>query len=462
MSEALQKRIAAGESETTAFVATIRSAQKIGRIICSMLNGAGGAIFCGVDDNGGIVGIKGADRARALDLETSLKADISPLALFTVSCVDLGEASIFLIEVPQGKDPPYVMEGGVWLRSDATTKSADIDTLRQLLKVQAETPIRWERRASPSMGEDDLDIDEVRATVRDAESKRFKFLDPSDDRQVLNQLGARDASGFTQGGDILFSRFPSQRHPQCRAQLIVYASDKVGDAFRDNRWFEGPIVRVCRELIAAVDAANPLRSDFSQDDVLRGDRSAYDMNAIREGLVNAFVHRDYAAYSGGLKVSLYPSRIEIWNSGRLPEGVTVSALRRQHESIPTNPDIAHVFYLRDMMEQVGRGTELIIRRSKELGAPTPTWKDASTGVTLTIYASTREPDRNTWLNPRQAKLLAETEDNEVFSLRTYQTLYAPDVTERQARRDLNELEKRGLVRQQGRGSHTSYVKLAPG
>lgn len=460
MSQAqLQKRIAGGEDQTTVFLRSAKDADRVGRAICALLNTEGGSIFCGVDDAGEIVGVGGAGAEVARQLETDLKERISPLALFMISCVELEGKGLVVVEVPQGKDGPYVMDGGIWLREGGRTRAADVAMIRRLLKVQAEAPIRWERRVSPSMTDEDLDIDEVRAAVRDAEGKRFSFIDPTDNHQVLKQLGAYDGTNFTQGGDVLFGRMPSQRHPQCRAQLVVFKGDKSSDEFSDNRWFEGPLVRVCRDMIAAVNAANPIRSDFRADTTRREDRADYDANALREGIVNAFVHRDYSAYSGGLRVSIYPSRIEIWNSGRLPDGLTASALRGQHDSIPTNPDIAHVFYLREMMEQVGRGTELIIRRSKELGAPAPTWKDAATGVTLVIYSSNQTQKAELALNARQSALLGELQANETITLKDYHARFASEVSDRQARRDLRELETSGLLRQQGRGASTAYLKL---
>jgi ATP-dependent DNA helicase RecG len=459
MTDTLRARIAGGEDGSTIFIKSAKSLQKIGRSICALLNAEGGTLFCGVTAEKEVVGVSGSSQDAAAQIEATLKAEILPLALFTVQCVTIEKQAVIVVEVTAGKDGPYVFEGGVWLWNGVEVKAADRNTLRQLLKTQAEAPTRWERRASPSMHEDDLDADEVRATVRDAQEKRFKFIDPSDDRRVLLQLGARDDQGFTQGGDALFSRNPSQRHPQCRAQLVVFSGDKSSDEFLDNRWFEGPLARICIDLLAVVDAANPLRSSFNQDPTRRSDRSVYDPQALREGIVNAFVHRDYAPYSGGLRVSIYPSRIEIWNSGRLPEGMSVAALRRQHDSIPPNPDIAHVFYLRGLMEQVGRGTELIIRRCKALGAPAPTWKDAPTGVTLTLFSRTRGPGDDSQLNSRQVRLIEEMEDNEVFNLKVYLERFARDVTDRQGRRDLQDLERAGWLRRQGRGSSTTYIKV---
>jgi ATP-dependent DNA helicase RecG len=454
--EALRARIAAGEDESTIFVSGVDNLEKLGRAVCALLNTHGGMIVCGVRD-GAPVGLAKINDDTIAEVENHLRQAISPLALFMVNSVDLDEHRLVVIEVPQAKDRPYVVDGGVWLRAGGQVVAADIATLRQMLRGHADTPLRWERRISTTMTYEDLDIGEVRATVRDAlKSKRSTFGDDDDELILLSQLAAYQPSGFTHGGDVLFSRNPGLRHPQARVQLVVFSGDKTSDDFTDNRWLEGPLVRVCRELLAAVGALNAVKSSFEETGNRR-DRPSYDARALREGIVNAFVHRDYAAYSGGLRVSVYPSRIEIWNSGRLPETLTPGAMQRgAYESIPTNPDIAHVFYLRGMMERIGRGTELIMGTSKLLGAPSPVWRDASTGVTLIIYSANAAPELAEPLNRRQEQLLADLAPGQTMTLKTFHERYAADVSERQARRDLVELVRRSVLRQEGRGPSTIY------
>jgi ATP-dependent DNA helicase RecG len=52
-----------------------------------------------------------------------------------------------------------------------------------------------------------------------------------------------------------------------------------------------------------------------------------------------------------------------------------------------NPDIAHVLYLRGMMEKLGRGSMMIQKSCAERGLPTPAWRsEAGHGVTLTFFA----------------------------------------------------------------------------
>jgi ATP-dependent DNA helicase RecG len=90
---------------------------------------------------------------------------------------------------------------------------------------------------------------------------------------------------------------------------------------------------------------------FPKNDLQRLDEFLYPPEAIREGLVNAFAYRDYTDSSDGIAVRICPKRLEIWNSGSLPEGITPETLINGRLSVLRNPDIAHVLYLRRFMEK---------------------------------------------------------------------------------------------------------------
>jgi len=455
--EQLRRRIAKGEDQNTIFVPTANNIQVIGRAVCALLNTDGGTVFCGVDDFGTTQVLAEDPFVVASRVEAGLREAISPLSLFTADVVDFGSSKIVLVEVPAGKDRPYVFEGGVWLRFGAELRAADRDTLRELLKTSTDLAERWERRSSPAMSIEDLDEAEVQSTVREiVEGGRFQFTSSSDPFAVLRDLSLTTQSGFTQGGDILFSQLPARRHPQCRAQLIGL-TDKAQAEFVDNRWFEGPIVRTCRDMFSAVAATVRVKSEFGSRDGRRSDLPAYDLDALREGIVNAFVHRDYSSYSGGLRVTVYGDRIEIWNSGSLPEGLTPGRLRSDHPSILINPDIAQVFYLRNLMERIGRGTELIAKASHRLGAPPPRWRQVAGGITLSIFSAHLPEVVIEGLNERQSRLIGSADPSKTFAFKDYAERYAGHVSDRQARRDLEGLVKRGWVVRSGKGEATIYA-----
>lgn len=77
------------------------------------------------------------------------------------------------------------------------------------------------------------------------------------------------------------------------------------------------------------------------------------MPVVREALVNALVHRDYAAFDGSVSITLFPERMEIWNPGSLPAGMTLADLEAGGASRLHNPDIANVFLLRGLIERAG-------------------------------------------------------------------------------------------------------------
>ena len=117
--------------------------------------------------------------------------------------------------------------------------------------------------------------------------------------------------------------------------------------------------------------------------------------------MNAFAHRDYSDFSGGISVTIYPDRLEIENPGKFPEGVTPDKLAVGHISVLRNPDIAHVLYLRGFMEKMGRGSVLIQKVCADSGLPRPQWSQNERGVMLTFFASSKTQEVSRKL-PREA------------------------------------------------------------
>src|SRR5205809_1070528 len=101
------------------------------------------------------------------------------------------------------------------------------------------------------------------------------------------------------------------------------------------------------------------------------------------------VHRDYEAISGQLRVEIFLAHLVIQNPGRLPDGWTERDIIRKEESHPTNPDIARVFYLRELMERLGLGGRKLDEACRALKAKPPVWKAAEGVVYLTLYRAPR-------------------------------------------------------------------------
>lgn len=92
--------------------------------------------------------------------------------------------------------------------------------------------------------------------------------------------------------------------------------------------------------------------------------------AVTEAIVNAVVHRNYTS-NGSVQVMLFKDRLEVWNPGKLPQGMTIAKLNKEHTSNPVNPVLAHPVYLSGYIEQMGTGTTDIIDHCLEYGLRKP-------------------------------------------------------------------------------------------
>lgn len=90
--------------------------------------------------------------------------------------------------------------------------------------------------------------------------------------------------------------------------------------------------------------------------------------ALREALLNALCHKDYAR-GIPIQVSVYNDRLYIANCGRLPENWSAEKLMEKHSSEPFNPNIAHVYYLAGFIESWGRSIEKICDAYSQDGVP---------------------------------------------------------------------------------------------
>lgn len=122
-----------------------------------------------------------------------------------------------------------------------------------------------------------------------------------------------------------------------------------------------------------------LKASISYGELYRKERFPLPIPALREALLNAVVHKDYASHTA-IQISIYPNKLMLWNPGQLPESWTLEKLLSKHESIPYNPDIANAFFRAGLIESWGRGIERIIEACQQDNYPAPQWKLEPNGL----------------------------------------------------------------------------------
>ena len=135
-----------------------------------------------------------------------------------------------------------------------------------------------------------------------------------------------------------------------------------------------------------------LKTSISYEGVHRIEAYPVPLIALREALLNAIAHKDYAS-GAPIQISVYDDRIMFWNNGRLPEGWTVERLLAKHASQPFNPDIANAFFRGGMIEAWGRGIEKMRAACESQGVPEPVLRVERTG--MWVEFENRTPDEVT-------------------------------------------------------------------
>jgi len=415
--------------------------------VCAFLNSEGGTVL--VEAGAQPV------TAQAKEVELELREKLHPPALWSVTPIEREGAGYCLVDVPAGRDRPYTVDGTIFVRRGAVTVAASADEIRGLVEGGFRETERWERRLIPGAGVERLSGDIILTFAAEVRTKRnYPFRSLDNKEWILADLGLFRDGTITNAAEVLFGFSPAQQFPQVRVRVTVYATAKGGD-FVDNRQFEGFAFQSMEMVFEMIQRHTPISATF-EGGLQRTDRPAYPEAALREGLVNAFAHRDYANFSGGISVEVYPERLVIWNSGSLPPGLKIGDLTREHPSMPPNPDIAQVFFLRGFMERIGRGTQKIVAACKEAGLPAPQWKADGTGVTLTFYAKSKMEAMK--LNLRERKILGELKPGEAIRLPEYCERLT--VSERQGRRDLGDLVDGGWLEREGEGPATVFRRTA--
>jgi len=99
-----------------------------------------------------------------------------------------------------------------------------------------------------------------------------------------------------------------------------------------------------------------------RDGLFMGSIPTFNEIAVREVLLNAVAHRDYAL-GGSVFVRQYPRRLHVVSPGGLPDGVTPDNIIERH--VPRNRRIAEAFQRCGFVERSGQGIDRMVRTSLE-------------------------------------------------------------------------------------------------
>ena len=378
----IKNLIKQGESGQLEFKEVVRK-EDIAKTLCAFLNGKGGTVLIGVKDDGTVTGIENSESYES-ELKQYLHSAIIPEAPITISVEKIGSKDIISCKVWNGSKPPYIFNGEIFFRKDNKTIKATSEQISKLISERQQSELHWERQIVLGADIEDLDELEVRKTIKDTiASGRGKLFSEKDIEGFLTYYGLYRDGYLTNAAIILFAKEPVRFLPQSRIRLTVFKGDKTSDSYTYDKIFEDNLFRNIENILQFFEVNIATQSKFSDKQWHREDIS-YPKMALREGLMNALIHRDYSSISGTAHIAFYPDRLEIINSGTLAGGYSPSDLTKSHLSVPRNPDIAQICFLRQLIEKIGRGTVLMIEDCENKGYPKPVWNTNANYTTVTL------------------------------------------------------------------------------
>jgi ATP-dependent DNA helicase RecG len=182
----------------------------------------------------------------------------------------------------------------------------------------------------------------------------------------------------------------------------------------------------------------------------------YPAAAVREAVVNAICHRDYT-HASTVQIRIFDDRLEVWNPGTLPPGLTVEGLYHRHSSQPRNRQLAMGLYRARLIEQWGTGTLRIVEACEARGMPRPEFI-TDMGCFIVCF---RKPAAGAQRSGRPAQeeryrqALVFVREHGRITRGQYRELVG--VSRAQALRDLSGLVERGLLTREGQGPAAHYL-----
>jgi predicted HTH transcriptional regulator len=184
----------------------------------------------------------------------------------------------------------------------------------------------------------------------------------------------------TVGGFLLFGRERTSRFPDSWIQVGRFAGRDKSRILDHAELLDPPVIGL-EKAIAFVHGH--LRRSADIGTVRRLDRWDLPPAAIREAIINAVVHADYAQRGAPIRVALYDDRLEVESPGLLPFGLTVDDLREGISRL-RNRVMGRVFHELGLIEQWGSGIQRMTAACREIGLAEPDLEEIGLRFRVTL------------------------------------------------------------------------------
>jgi len=429
------------ESKTLEFKESLESPSGILKAITAFANTAGGTIVIGVEDKTKkVIGVKDVlmQEERLSDI---IYESIAPDLMPDIEICTYGKKELIIIRVSHGVGPYYIkslgMERGTYVRLGSTNRRADAERLR-LLQYYAQN-VTYDELPCPQATLADVDWDIVKNLFSDVH-KKFTVAQ-AQSLGFITKHGSKECPSA--GAVILFGKDRLRLFPQARIRCARFLGIEKRELL-DQLDIEVYLPLALEEVIKFVRRNTRMRFEI-KDLAPRKEIAQYPPLAVREAILNAIIHTDYAQKGGYISVIIFDDRIEITNPGGLPFGLTMERALAGASRI-RNRVIAKLFYQLKWVEQWGLGLGTIFNECEQRGLKRPKIEELGDEFRVTLYeaqekrsSKKRVGSADLWQDDVVSYLKKKKK------IRTHEVATLWDITPRAARLRLLKLIEAGVI-----------------
>lgn len=452
-----------GESDVLEFKKTTGQRSQSMQTACAFLNSdAGGTILFGVMDNGKIVGQEVSDKTNR---EIAAELDkIEPHADIAIKHVSIGSGKyVIVLSVKSGKNKPYFYDGRIYLRNQSTTRQASREEHIRMTQNPEQPILSWEKITTNKCTINDLDKKRIKEVVRlaVANGRLAEGTEEETISQILQGFELLNNDRLTNAAVVLFCKAGLKQFIQSSVQLARF-DGLTKSEFIDRKDLRGNIFDLLEQTMQFLKFSLPIAGKIVEGQLTRVDTPAIPFKALREGVLNALMHRDYSMEGCSIEIAIYDDRVEIDSPGRLPSGIELRDLNKKHRSIRRNQLIANVLYAAGKIEKWGRGTLDMIKLCKQSGNPVPIFEETSGSFSVIFPLKellSRRPQVSiptVHLTDRQKEIVEILKTGAMSTEQIMDTMQNPPAL-RTVQLDLANLKKLGIIDSIGKGRGRSVV-----
>ena len=436
--------------------------------IVGMTNTIGGTLYLGVEDDGTITGVNKKHRD-AIGVAALIANNTVPPIAVRAEVITEGK-DVLKIEIPRSRGVVSTSSGRILRRR------LKLDGTPEVIPMYPyEIPSRLaelgmlDYSAQPLAGAvlDDLDPNQrvrLRRIIQNRQGGEKTLLTLPDDEldialRLITEVGGKYVP--TVAGMLLIGKEEriAELMPTARSTFQVLE----GTAVRMNEDSSKPLLELFENYETYLKPWNPERE--TEYGLFRIPIPEFDWAAFREGLVNAFCHRDYTML-GSVRVLIDDEGMIISNPGGFIDGVNLKNLLTV-EPHGRNPALADAMKRIGLAEKTGRGIDRIYEGSIVFGRPWPDYSE-STSRTVKLFIQRAKADLSF------AKLVADEQNRQGKPLSIYTLMIlsllnnerrcsleriveVTNLSENKVRAAVENMIETGLIEATGSGKNRTFI-----